>query len=117
QYLREQGYVELAELTLDARLQEGTLLIQGFVHLDAQRRQLLELARLIPGVSAVNDVNLLLRPLPTYVVQEGDTLWSIVYIIYGNVDRLDEFAAHNRDVLPSPDAIAPGMVLKVLPLQ
>jgi nucleoid-associated protein YgaU len=78
---------------------------------------LIELARSIPGVREVNAVNLLLRPLPTYVVQPGDTLWSIVFAIYGNVDRLDEFAAHNRDVLPSPDALAPGMVLRVLPVQ
>jgi nucleoid-associated protein YgaU len=51
------------------------------------------------------------------VAEVGDTLWSIVYNIYGDVDRLDEFAAHNRDVLPSPDAIAPGMELRVLPVQ
>jgi hypothetical protein len=117
QYLRERNFAELAELAIDARLQGETLVLQGFVHLDVQRRQLIELARSIPGVREVNAVNLLLRPLPTYVVQPGDTLWSIVFAIYGNVDRLDEFAAHNRDVLPSPDALAPGMVLRVLPVQ
>ena len=117
QYLRDLGRAELAELGIDARLQGETLLLQGFVHLDAQRRQLLELARAIPGVTEVNAVNLLLRPLPTYIVQPGDTLWSIVFTIYGDVDRLDEFAAHNRDVLPSPDALAPGMELRVLPVQ
>lgn len=117
QYLRGKNFAELAELAIDARLQGETLVLQGFVHLDAQRRQLIELARAIPGVREVNAVNLLLRPLPTYVVQPGDTLWSIVFAIYGNVDRLDEFAAHNRDVLPSPDALAPGMKLRVLPVQ
>jgi hypothetical protein len=66
QYLRDEGYVELAELAIDARLQEETLLLQGFVHLDSQRRQLLEIAAAIPGVSEVTAVNLLLRPcLPT----------------------------------------------------
>jgi nucleoid-associated protein YgaU len=78
---------------------------------------LLEIAQAIPGVLEVNAVNLLLRPLPTYTVQVGDTLWSIVYNIYGDVERLDEFAAHNRDVLPAPDALAPGIELKVLPVQ
>lgn len=117
QYLRSQGYVELAQLAIDARLQGETLLLQGFVHLDAQRQQLLEIARAIPGVTEVNDVDLLLRPMPTYIVQEGDTLWSIVYSIYGSVDRLDEFASHNRAVLPSPDALRPGMELRVLPVQ
>ena len=109
--------MELAQLAIDARLQGETLLLQGFVHLDVQRRQLLEIAEAIPGVSDVNTVNLLLRPLPTYIVQDGDTLWSIVFSIYGNVDRLDEFAAYNRGVLPSPDALAPGMELKTLPVQ
>jgi hypothetical protein len=91
--------------------------LEGFVHLDAQRRQLIEIAGAIPGVSKVNGVNLLLRPLPTYVVQQGDTLWSIVYAIYGNVDRIEDFAVYNHDVLPSPDALAPGLELKVLPIQ
>ena len=94
-----------------------TLVLQGFVQLDLQRRRLIELAGAVPGVREVNAVDLLVRPAPTYVVQEGDTLWSIVFNIYGNVDRLDEFVAANRDVLPSPDALAPGVVLKVLPVQ
>lgn len=50
-------------------------------------------------------------------VQDGDTLWSVVFNIYGNVERLDEFAAYNRNVLPSPDALAPGMELRTLPVQ
>lgn len=116
QYLRELGYTQLAELKIDARIQGQTLVLTGFVHLDAQRRELIEIARSVPGVRDVNSVDLLLRPLPTYVVQQGDTLWSVVYKIYGSADRLDEFAAHNRDILPSPDALAPGMELKVLPV-
>jgi nucleoid-associated protein YgaU len=117
QYLSEAGYAELAELPLNARLQGDLLVLQGIVHLDLQRRELIELAQAIPGVREVNAVDLLLRPLPTYVVQQGDTLWTIVYNIYGDVDRLDEFAAYNSDVLPAPDALAQGIVLKVLPVQ
>jgi nucleoid-associated protein YgaU len=117
QYLHDQGYPELAELPIDARVQGDILMLQGIVHLDVQRRQLLEITSLLPGVSEVEDVDLLLRPLPTYVVQEGDTLWSIVYNIYGDVERLDEFAAYNRSVLPAPDALAQGIVLQVLPIQ
>jgi hypothetical protein len=116
-YLEDQGYSELASLPVEARIQDETLLLQGIVNLDSQRRQLIEITQLIPGIRAVNAVDLLLRPLPTYVVQEGDTLWLIVYNIYGNVDRLDEFAAYNFDVLPEPDALAPGITLKVLPIR
>jgi nucleoid-associated protein YgaU len=117
QYLRDKDEVELSQLAIDARIQDSTLILQGFVQLDLQRRRLIEIARGVPGINQVNTVDLLLRPLPTYIVQEGDTLWSIVYNIYGTVDRLDEFAAYNRAVLPSPDAIKPGMELKVLPIQ
>jgi nucleoid-associated protein YgaU len=114
-YLRAAGEPELAALPVEARLVEETLVLQGFVQLDLQRRRLIQLLQSAPGVRQVNAVDLLVRPLPTYVVQEGDTLWSIVYNIYGNVDRLDEFAAANRAVLPAPDALAPGIELQVLP--
>jgi hypothetical protein len=116
-YLNNQGYPELAELAIDARLHGDVLVLQGIVHLDVQRRDLLEITAAIPGVHEVNAIDLLLRPLPTYVVQEGDTLWSIVYNIYGDVEMLDEFAAYNQAILPSPDALAQGIELKVLPIQ
>jgi hypothetical protein len=115
--LREAGHPELAALGVNGRLQDGTLTLQGIVNTDAQRRKLLDIARAIPGVSEVNSVGLLLRPMPNYVVVEGDTLWQVVYNIYGNVERLDEFVAYNADVLPSPNALAVGMVLKVPPVE
>ena len=116
-YLRENGYPQLAELGVSARLQDGTLILQGIVHQDIERRQLIQLMREMPGVQEVNAIDLLLRPLPVYVVQEGDTLWTIVAAIYGDVTRMDAFIAYNRDVLPSPDALVPGMELKVLPIR
>jgi hypothetical protein len=116
-YLRGLGYSQLAELAVSARLQDDVLTLQGFVRLDAQRRQLIGLMQEMPGVREVNAVDLLLRPLPIYVVQEGDTMWTIVNDIYGGVDRLDEFIAHNADVLAAPDALVPGMTLKVLPIR
>ncbi|HXF62845.1 MAG TPA: LysM peptidoglycan-binding domain-containing protein, partial [Caldilineaceae bacterium] len=68
------------------------------------------------GVEEVNAVNLLLQPLPTYTVQEGDTLWSIVYDIYGDdAARIDQLFELNRDLLPSPEALRPGMELKIPP--
>ena len=116
-YPREQGYPQLAELGVSARVQGGTLILQGIVHEDIQRRQLIQLMQEMPGVKEVNAVDLLLRPLPVYEVQEGDTLWTIVADIYGDVTRMDDFIAYNRDVLPSPDALVPGMELKVLPIR
>ncbi len=117
QFLRNGGHDDLAELAVSARLQDGKLILEGFINLDVQRRRLVRLLQVVPGVREVVTVDLLLRPLPTYVVQPGDTLWTIVANIYGDVERLDEFYAYNRDRLPSPDALVPGMELRVMPLR
>jgi nucleoid-associated protein YgaU len=114
-YLREVGRPDLALLPVRAQMQDGKLILRGMVTLDIHRRELLETVAQAPGIDDINAVDLLLRPQPTYTVQEGDTLWTIVYDIYGNVDRLDEFFEFNRDVLPSPDAVSVGLVLKVPP--
>lgn len=116
-FLHEMDRPDLAALNVEAQLQNGDLILQGVVNLDIQRRELVELLSAVPGVNRVSTVGLLLRPLPTYTVQEGDTLWSIVFNIYGNIDRLDEFYRYNLDVLPGQDALAPGMELKVLPIR
>ena len=116
-FLNETDNHDLAVLPIDARVQDGKLILQGIVHMDTQRRELLDLVRGIQGINNVNAVDLLLRPAPTYTVREGDTLWSIVYNIYGDVERMDEFYDFNTDVLPSRDAINVGMILKVPPLE
>jgi nucleoid-associated protein YgaU len=115
--LREAGYPDLAELPIDARLQDGKLVLNGLIHLDRQRRQILEVLEAVPGITEVSSANLLLRPSGTYIVQPGDTLWSIVYDIYGNVDNVEEFYLANLDVAPSPDAIRVGDELRIPPDQ
>ena len=115
--LQETGYPELAELPIEARVQDGKLILQGIVFMDVQRRELLNLVEQAPGIQEVNAVDLLLRPKATYIVQEGDTLWTIVYDIYGNVDRLEEFTAANLDVAPQPGLLSVGDVLTVPPLE
>lgn len=117
QYLRDNGYPHLTELGVDARLQGTTLILRGIVHLDLQRRQLVEAVSAAPGVSEVNTVDLMLLPAPVYVVQEGETLWSIVYDIYGNADRMQDLIDLNRDVMPSPELLSPGTELKIPPVQ
>ena len=54
----------------------------------------------MPGIQDVSAVDLLLRPKATYTVQDGDTLWTIVYNIYGDVDRIEEFFLYNIDLSP-----------------
>lgn len=116
-YLRESGYPELAKLPVDARLQEDRLILTGIVYLDLQRRQILEALAGVSGIEEITAVDLLLRPKQTYVVQEGDTLWNIVYNIYGNVDRVEEFFLANIDKAPSPDALRVGDELRVPPIE
>lgn len=116
-YLRESGYPHLAGLGVGARLQGSTLILRGVVQLDLQRRQLVEAVSAAPGVSEVNTVDLVLMPAPTYTVQEGETLWSIVYDIYGNAEPMQDLIDLNRDVMPSPELLSPGTVLQIPPLQ
>jgi nucleoid-associated protein YgaU len=116
-YLRENGYPHLAGLGVGARLQDTTLILRGVVQLDLQRRQLVDAVSAAPGVSEVNTVDLVLMPAPTYTVQEGETLWSIVYDVYGNAEQMQDLIDLNRDVMPSPELLSPGTVLQIPPLQ
>jgi nucleoid-associated protein YgaU len=50
-------------------------------------------------------------------VQDGDTIWSIVYNIYGDVSRIDQFYALNSSVLGTPDNLRVGMELRVPPIE
>lgn len=116
-FLRDAGRPDLADLNVTAQLQDDYLMLQGVVNWYSQQQELIELLVTVPGVNRVIVSDLLVRPLPTYTVQEGDTLWSIVEKIYGSADRLDEFYRNNLDVLPTQDALEPGMKLKVLPIR
>ena len=51
----------------------------------------------------------------TYVVQKGDSLWSIAAKpqIYGNPNRWRRIFDANRDLLKSPDRLRAGMTLKI----
>ena len=51
----------------------------------------------------------------TYVVQKGDSLWSIAAKpqIYGNANRWRRIYDANRDLLKSPDRLRAGMTLKI----
>ena len=51
----------------------------------------------------------------TYTVQESDTLWGIAKKMYGRPSLTDLIAQANTDVLPDPDRLSPGIVLKIPP--
>ncbi|MBI4342382.1 MAG: LysM peptidoglycan-binding domain-containing protein [Candidatus Omnitrophica bacterium] len=51
----------------------------------------------------------------TYVVQKGDSLWSIAANpeIYGKASKWRRIFDANRDLLKSPDRVRAGMTLKI----
>jgi len=51
-----------------------------------------------------------------YVIQKGDTLWKIANKFYKNGSKWHVLYDANRDVLPSPQSMKPGLELRI-PLQ
>ena len=49
----------------------------------------------------------------SYTVQAGDTLSRISSKVYGESGRWTEIFEANRDLLPSPNALKPGQVLRI----
>lgn len=113
--LREAGRADLLELGLTVRVENERALVQGVVTMDEQRRALAELLPRAPDVAEVDLSGVTLDPPAVYTVQTGDTLWTVVYNIYGDVEQLDEVADANREILPSPELIQPGMELRIPP--
>lgn len=116
-YLQGLNRSDLAQLEVSASVQGSTLALQGFVPTFVERQALLELAANVPGITMVNEVDLLLRLPPTYLVQPGDTLWDITYRLYGDVSKIAVLVDANREILPSPEALSVGMELKVPPIK
>lgn len=112
-YLQGLNRRDLAQLAVSASIQGTVLSLQGLVPSFAARQALIEAAQGVPGVTTVRDVDLLLRPPPTYVVQPGDTLWDIAYQLYGDVSKIPVLLDANRALLPSPESLSVGMELKI----
>jgi nucleoid-associated protein YgaU len=49
----------------------------------------------------------------TYEVQKGDSLWKIAKHAYGDGTKWKLIAEANADIIPNPDLIKPGQVLKI----
>lgn len=116
EFLRNAGRPDLAELSIDAQLQDGTLVIFGVVPWASQRIDILQLAETIENVDDTNSVNLVVRLPETYTVQEGDTLWLIAYRLYAQPERWRDIQNANAALLPSPESLRTNMQLTVPPL-
>lgn len=107
---------ELAE-TVTGRLEGGRLVLEGTVSSVEEREALVSLLERLPAIEEVSAVNVRVRLPATYTVQEGDTLWGISMKLYGTPARVQALFEANRDILPSPDALRIGMVLKTPPME
>ncbi len=116
-YLTELGKEELADLGVTANLNGERLGLAGYVGTFVQREELLEVAQTVPGIEEVNATELYIRPPATYTVQEGDSLWSITYSVYGDITRMQDVYQANRDVMASPESLTIGMILALPPYE
>jgi LysM repeat protein len=68
-----------------------------------------------PQAAGIADTVAADAPMDTYVVQKGDSLWSIAARpeIFGKASRWRALFDANRDVLKSPNDLKVGMSLKV----
>jgi hypothetical protein len=107
---------ELAE-TVTGRLEGRRLVLEGTVSSVEEREALVSLLERLPTIEEVSAVNVRVRLPATYTVQEGDTLWGISMKLYGTPARVQALFEANRDILPSPDALRIGMVLKTPPME
>lgn len=115
-FLESAGRPDLANLPVSAQWRDGRLILDGVVPFTADRLDLLDLLHNAEGEENVDGVNLRVRLPDTYVVQEGDTLWTIAYRLYGDPTRWQELVDANPTLLADPAALAPGMALRVPPL-
>ncbi len=114
-FLSEVGRNDLAALSVDAQIQDGNLTIVGVVPWAEHRREIIELAQYAPDVVEINAVDLVVRSPDTYKVVEGDTLWIIAYRLYDDAAAWPQIVDANRDVIPAPEALRSGQVLRVPP--
>lgn len=116
-YLDELGNNELATLDVAAQLDDQELVLTGFVETFIQREQLVALTEVVPGIESVSATELYIRPPATYTVAAGDSLWSITYNVYGDMERMADVYNANRDIMASPESLTIGMTLKLPPFE
>ncbi len=112
-YLTQAERPDLARFDIQARRDGSQLILDGTVPFAVHRREIIDLARAIPGVEVVDAINLRVRLPDTYTLQEGDTLWTVAEALYGDGGRWEELYQANVDVIPDPSLVAPGTVISV----
>ncbi|MEZ4661128.1 MAG: BON domain-containing protein [Caldilineaceae bacterium] len=114
-YFKEVGRPDLAQLSVDAQVRDGELIIYGVVPWAEHRRDILEVTQNVPGVERVNSVDLRVRVPATYTIQAGDTLWIIAYRLYDDAARWPEIVSYNQAIIPNPQSLPLGGTIQVPP--
>jgi nucleoid-associated protein YgaU len=114
-FLKLMGRSDLAALDVTARRQEQTMVLAGVVLAIQDRVDLIAQTAKVPGVTEVNAIDLLVRLPETYLVKEGDTLWSIAQFLYGDGTRWQTILDTNRELLKDGTLLSPGQELLVPP--
>ena len=70
----------------------------------------LDLSTYIPNVIQPTQTNT--PKMGSYTVQSGDTLSELAYKLMGTSKKTIELFNCNRNIMPDPDTISPGMVLR-----
>lgn len=112
-FLIQSNRSDLADLPVTAVFQDGKLSLSGVLSLASQRLELLELAAQMPGVVEVDSTDLVVDLPATYVVVDGDTLWTIAYYLYGDGSLWEQLYAANQALLGPFLLIDVGMELQV----
>jgi len=112
-YLKAMGRSDLASLPVKARIEDSVLIIEGSVSQAEEREQLAIHTAAVPGVQKISVSNVRLQLPSIYIVQEGDSLWSIAKRIYGDSERSETLYQANREIMTTPNSLQVGMKLQV----
>ncbi len=112
-YLQQANRGDLAILPIVATLREGRLTLSGIVPFTSHRLETIALAEEMPGVATVDAIDLVVRLPEVYTVQDGDTLWTIAYYLYGDGSRWEDVYAANEALLGNTILLDVGMELQV----
>lgn len=116
--LQAAGRTDLLALPLNATVEDNRVRVTGVVTSTAERLEIIDLLQKVSGAREVYAAELLVRVPTTYVVQEGDSLWSIANQFYGpDASHVSTLFESNRDVLPSAQSLQVGMVLNLPQIQ
>lgn len=116
--LRQLGEADLADLPVTANRSGGEIQLTGTVPTAAQRTRMIDTLAAVPGVTAVDALNLVVRVDKSYTTQAGDNLWRIAEALYGDGRRWQEIYDLNKALLGNnPGAIFTNMDLQLPPMQ